>query len=174
MSATLPLKWVKGDLHTFPQNVWWLSLFLKNIFLFSYVAPFGTINVLAKIRGNFPSFPISFCLQCFDAVGWAAGRASGLEKNEWWGTGVVILSVWSKVQTCIWPSWCHCYSLSPASVKRAVKCVCVPHVPENRGTRQRIQAQDIKITPYPQSFAKYLEPSIRWFWELRASNTTHV
>ena len=27
------------------------------------------------------------------------------------------LSVWSKVQTCIWPSWCHCHSLSVASVK---------------------------------------------------------
>ena len=27
------------------------------------------------------------------------------------------LSVCSKVQTCIWPSWCHCYSLSFASVK---------------------------------------------------------
>jgi len=27
------------------------------------------------------------------------------------------LSVWSKVQTCIWPSWCHCHSLSIASVK---------------------------------------------------------
>ena len=23
------------------------------------------------------------CLQCFDAVGWAAGRASGLYKTEW-------------------------------------------------------------------------------------------
>ena len=22
------------------------------------------------------------------------------------------LSVWSKAQTCIWPSWCHCHSLS--------------------------------------------------------------
>ena len=30
------------------------------------------------------------CLQCFDAVGWAAGRASGLYKTEWWGVGVVI------------------------------------------------------------------------------------
>jgi len=30
------------------------------------------------------------CLQCFDAVGWAAGRASGLQKTEWWGAGVVI------------------------------------------------------------------------------------
>jgi len=25
--------------------------------------------------------------------------------------------IWSKVQTCIWPSWCHCHSLSLASVK---------------------------------------------------------
>jgi len=27
------------------------------------------------------------------------------------------LSVWSDVQTCIWPSWCHCHWLSLASVK---------------------------------------------------------
>jgi len=27
------------------------------------------------------------------------------------------LSVWSEVQTCIWPSWRHCHSLSLASVK---------------------------------------------------------
>ena len=30
------------------------------------------------------------CLQCFDAVGWAAGRASSLSKTEWWGAGVVL------------------------------------------------------------------------------------
>jgi len=29
----------------------------------------------------------------------------------------VWLSVWSEIQTCIWPSWCHCHSLSLASVK---------------------------------------------------------
>jgi len=29
-------------------------------------------------------------LQCFDAVGWAAGRASSLLKTEWWGAGMVI------------------------------------------------------------------------------------
>jgi len=27
------------------------------------------------------------------------------------------LSVWSEVQTCTWASWCHCHSLSLASVK---------------------------------------------------------
>ena len=30
---------------------------------------------------------------------------------------VTWLSVWSDVQTCIWPSWRHCHSLSLASVK---------------------------------------------------------
>jgi len=35
---------------------------------------------------------------------------------ECWGAGVLI-SVWSEVQTCIQPSWCHCHSLSLASVK---------------------------------------------------------
>jgi len=29
-------------------------------------------------------------VQCFEAVGWAAGRASGLQKTEWWGAGLVI------------------------------------------------------------------------------------
>ena len=42
------------------------------------------------INNIFLSYPVLFSLQCFDAVGWAAGRASGLKKNEWWGAGVVI------------------------------------------------------------------------------------
>ena len=33
------------------------------------------------------------------------------------GGVLVWLSVWSKVQTCMWPSWCHCHSPSLASVK---------------------------------------------------------
>ena len=55
------------------------------------------------------------CLQCFDAVGWAAGRASGLKKLS--GGVLAWLLVWSYVQTCIRPSWCHCRSMSLASVK---------------------------------------------------------
>jgi len=41
-------------------------------------------------------------LRCFDTVGWAAGRASGVYKQI--GGVLVWLSVWSEVQTCIWPS----------------------------------------------------------------------
>jgi len=50
-----------------------------------------------------------------DAVGWAAGRASGCKKLS----GVVLawLSAWSEMQICIWPSLYHCHSLSLASVK---------------------------------------------------------
>ena len=55
------------------------------------------------------------CLQCFDAVGWPSGRASSLKKLR--GGVLAWLSVWSEVQTCIWPSWCHCHSLSLASVE---------------------------------------------------------
>jgi len=40
---------------------------------------------------------INLCLECFDAVGWATGRASGGGVLAW-------LSVWSEVQTCIWSS----------------------------------------------------------------------
>jgi len=39
---------------------------------------------------KFLIFDNIICLQCFDTVGWAAGRASGLQKTEWWGAGVVI------------------------------------------------------------------------------------
>jgi len=57
---------------------------------------------------------LTFCLQCFDAVGWAAGRASGLKKLS---DGVLAWSsVWGEVQICIWPSWCHCHSPALAAV----------------------------------------------------------
>ena len=64
------------------------------------------------------------CPLCFDAVGWATGRASVLWKLS--GGVLAWLSVWSEVQTCIWPSWCHCHSLSLASVKCRLVTSLVP------------------------------------------------
>ena len=43
------------------------------------------------------------------------------------------LSVWSKMQTCIWPSWCHCHSLTLASVKSIFFTFLVPADPGSRG-----------------------------------------
>ena len=47
-------------------------------------------------------------------VGWQEGHPAYKKLS---GGVLAWLSVWSKVQTCIWPSWCHCHSLSLASVK---------------------------------------------------------
>jgi len=48
---------------------------------------------------------------------WLGGR-KGIRPIKKLTDGVLVwLSVWSEVQTCIWPSWCHCHSLSLASVK---------------------------------------------------------
>ena len=80
------------------------------------------------------------CLQCFDAVGWATGRASGLEKTfEWWGTGMVIcLERDADLHVAqLMPLTVSCFSkiqigftfLVPAHLgsprQRAVKRVCV-------------------------------------------------
>ena len=47
-------------------------------------------------------------------VGWLEGHPACKKLSD----GVLAwLSIWSKMQTCIWPSWCHCHSLSLASVK---------------------------------------------------------
>ena len=47
-------------------------------------------------------------------VGWQEGHPACKKLS---GGVLVWLSVWSEVQTCIWPSLCHCHSLSLASVR---------------------------------------------------------
>ena len=47
-------------------------------------------------------------------VGWQEGHPACKKQS---GGVLMWLSVWSKVQTCIWPSWCQWHSLSLASVK---------------------------------------------------------
>ena len=54
----------------------------------------------------------------FSALTLLVGRQEGHPANKKLSGGVLAwLSVWSEVQTCIWPSCCHCHSLSLASVK---------------------------------------------------------
>ena len=54
----------------------------------------------------------------FSALMLLVGQQEGHPACKKLSGGVLAwLSVWSKVQTCIWPSWCHCHSLSVASVK---------------------------------------------------------
>ena len=55
----------------------------------------------------------------FSALTLLVGRQEGHRAcKKTYRDGVLAwLSVWSETQTCIWPSWCHCHSLSLASVK---------------------------------------------------------
>jgi len=84
---------------------------------------------------------LSGVLQCFDAVGWAAGRASACIKIEWWGAGMVICleqgADLHTAQLMPLPLTVSCFSkieigftfLVPAHLgspgQRAVKWVCV-------------------------------------------------
>jgi len=54
----------------------------------------------------------------FSALTLLVGRQEGHLACRKLSSGVLVwLSVWSEVQTYLWPSWCHCHSLSLASVK---------------------------------------------------------
>jgi len=84
---------------------------------------------------------VCYTVYAFSALTLLVGRQEGHPACKKLSSGVLPwLSVWSWMQTCIWPSWCHCHSLSLASVKsglvfaflvpgspgiRAVKRVCV-------------------------------------------------
>jgi len=48
---------------------------------------------------------------------WLGGRKGIRPVKNLSGGVLAWLSVWSEMLTCIWPSWCHCHSLSVASVK---------------------------------------------------------
>ena len=93
-----------------------------------------TVPILRQIT-------LILCIQCFDAVGWAAGRASGLSKTEWWGAGMVIclergadlhmtqlmplpltVSCFTKIQTGF-TFLVPAHLVSPG--KRAIKRLCV-------------------------------------------------
>ena len=57
-------------------------------------------------------------LSAFSALMLLVGRQEGYPACKKLSGGVLAwLSVWSEVQTCIWPSRFHCHSLSLASVK---------------------------------------------------------
>ena len=81
-------------------------------------------------------------LSAFSALTLLVGRQEGHPAYKKLSSEVLAwLSVWSEVQICIWPSWCHCSSkiqigftfLVPAhlgspgqrAVKRVCVCVCV-------------------------------------------------
>ena len=68
-------------------------------------------NIKKNLLGCPPQLP-SVLWRC-----WLGGRKGIRPVKKLSGGVLAWLSVWSKMQTCIWPSWCHCHSLSLASLK---------------------------------------------------------
>ena len=72
-------------------------------------------RIQAQFTSIYPTRPRS---DSFSALTLLVGRQEGHTACKKLSGGVLVwLSVWSKMQTCIWPSWRHCHSLSLASVK---------------------------------------------------------
>ena len=83
------------------------------VFCFSKIQIGFTFLVLAH-----PCCPRKCLIMSFGASILLVGQQGGHPACIKLSGGVLAwLSVWSEVQTCIWPSWCHCHSLSLASVK---------------------------------------------------------
>ena len=82
----------------------------------------GIVSIVSYSLLSSADWLIHKCILCnvlaFSALTLLAGRQEGHPACKKPSSGVLAwLSVWSEVQTCIWPSWCHCHSLSLASVK---------------------------------------------------------
>ena len=81
------------------------------------------LAVTSKIQLTYNVFWIYVSLTCnffIPSMLWCCwlGSRKGIRPVKKLSSGVLAwLSVWSEVQTCIWPSWCHCHSLSLASQK---------------------------------------------------------
>ena len=76
------------------------------------------VNVVTGYRYKQPIIHNVHCRDNFSALTLLVGQQEGHPACKKLSGGVQVwLSVWSKVQTCILPSWCHCHSLSLASVK---------------------------------------------------------
>ena len=66
------------------------------------------------------ALPVFYIICLLPSVLWRCwlGNSKGIWPAKKWVVGILAwLSAWSEVQTCIRPSWCHCHSLSLASVK---------------------------------------------------------
>ena len=85
--------------------------------------PFNALLLAPHIRLLLNIARIYKLLTClltlaFSALTLLVGRQEGHPACKKLSGGVPEwLSVWSEVQICIWPSWCHCHSLPLASVK---------------------------------------------------------
>ena len=93
--------------------------FLSSLLLISHLRHNGVVCLFCSYKlGSTASASCYLVVVAFSALTLLVGRQEGHSACKKLSGGVLAwLSVWSKVQTCICPSWWHCHSLSLASVK---------------------------------------------------------
>jgi len=76
----------------------------------------GTIVLLIKIFNS-----LNFLKDSFSALTLLVGQQQGhLACKQLSGGVLAWLSLWGEVHICIWPSWCHCHSISCSSKSKLV------------------------------------------------------
>ena len=100
-----------------PHCCLWPSIPVFTIFQYTAVFPL-VLRTLLIGRQKEPVKIEWWGVGAFSALTLLVGRQEGHPSCKKLRGGVLAwLSVWSEVQTCIGSSWCHCHSLSLASVK---------------------------------------------------------
>jgi len=89
--------------------VWYLCTAFTTVGMALWYKIFTTLLVIGHLSDTFLPSVLWCC--------WLGSR-KGIQPVKKLSSQVLVwLSVWIEVQTCIWPSWCHCHSLSLAPVK---------------------------------------------------------
>ena len=94
-----------------------VALWMWVFFYCSGTVTVCTANPAAALNHIGWFYFVYVCAFSFSALTLLEGRPACKKLS---GGVLAWLSVWSEVQACIWPSWCHYHSLSLASVNRLV------------------------------------------------------
>ena len=95
-------------------------VFLIYLFIFNNFCQTNSLNTYCNPLTPLLRFVLDLLYNFLPSVLWRCwlGGRKGIRPVKKLSSEVLAwLSVWSEVQTCIWPSWCHCHSLSLAPVK---------------------------------------------------------
>jgi len=117
-NAAVRMTWYKSIIDTlYASNI---LLYVKMLITTSHNWPDNnvvecTLRILSRFHS--PLYYIFHIKHSLLWCCWLGGKKSMQPvKTEWWGDGMVVC-LEHGTDLYIWPSWCHCHSLSLASVK---------------------------------------------------------
>ena len=117
-SVSAPCNW--NSLPARVRSIDTLSSFKRHLKFHLFQSAFTVYFSSASTSDSFAWFLVLYKFECiyvllfaFSASTLLVGQQEGHTACKKLSRGVLAwLSIWSEVQTCIWPSWCHCHSLS--------------------------------------------------------------